>query len=97
MLIGDESNLCHLMAVPLEDGKSFAENESLYFMETSALDATNVEGAFAEVLSQIYRIVSKKAVEAGDNPSVSSVPGHGQTINVKEEGSVFKRIGCCSS
>ncbi|XP_048138102.1 ras-related protein Rab11D [Rhodamnia argentea] len=97
MLIGNKSDLRHLVAVPLEDGKSFAENESLYFMETSALDATNVEAAFAEVLSQIYRIVSKKAVEAGDNPSVSSVPGQGQTINVKEDGSVFKRIGCCSS
>ncbi|KAI6673174.1 hypothetical protein NL676_001080 [Syzygium grande] len=33
--------------LPQEDGKSFAENESLYFMETSALDATNVEAAFA--------------------------------------------------
>ncbi|ONK66834.1 uncharacterized protein A4U43_C06F12490 [Asparagus officinalis] len=35
------------------DGKSLAEKESLYFMETSALEATNVENAFSEVLTQI--------------------------------------------
>ncbi|KAK3405312.1 hypothetical protein EUGRSUZ_K01566 [Eucalyptus grandis] len=95
MLLGDKSDLRHLVAIPLEDGKSFAENESLYVMETSALDATNVEVAFAEVLSQICPIVRKKAVEAGEYPSVPSVPAQGQAINVKEDGPVFKRIGYC--
>jgi Ras-related protein Rab-11A len=97
MLIGNKSDLRHLVAVPTEDGKSFAERESLYFMETSALEATNVENAFTEVLSQIYRIVSKKAVEAGEGGSSSSVPSVGQTINVKEDSSVLKRFGCCSN
>ncbi|KAL3715145.1 hypothetical protein ACJRO7_006957, partial [Eucalyptus globulus] len=64
MLIGNKSDHRHLVAIPLGDGKSFAKNVSLFFMETSALDATNVEAAFAEVLSQICPIVSKKAVEA---------------------------------
>ncbi|KAF3961773.1 hypothetical protein ACB098_06G126200 [Castanea mollissima] len=97
MLIGNKSDLRHLVAVPTEYGKSFAERESLYFMETSALEATNVENAFTEVLTQIYRIVSKRAVDAGDSGSSSSLPSKGQTINVKDESSVLKRIGCCSS
>ncbi|KAF4381541.1 hypothetical protein F8388_021169 [Cannabis sativa] len=98
MLIGNKSDLRHLVAVSTEDGKSFAERESLYFMETSALEATNVEGAFTEVLSQIYRIVSKRAVEAGgDSGGSSALPSKGETINVKEDSSVLKRIGCCSS
>ncbi|CBI30717.3 unnamed protein product, partial [Vitis vinifera] len=42
MLIGNKSDLRHLVAVSTEDGKSFAERESLYFMETSALEATNL-------------------------------------------------------
>lgn len=94
MLIGNKSDLRHLVAVSKEDGKSFAERESVYFMETSALEATNVENAFTEILAQIYRIVSKRAVEAGDNGS-SAVPSKGQTINVKDDGSVLKRFGCC--
>lgn len=97
MLIGNKSDLRHLVAVPTEDGKSFAEKESLYFMETSALEATNVENAFTEVLSQIYRIVSKRTVEAGKNASSSAVPSKGQTINVKDDSSVLKKIGCCSN
>ncbi|KAI6673156.1 hypothetical protein NL676_001062 [Syzygium grande] len=35
MLIGNKSDLRHLVAVLQEEGKSFAKNESLYFMETS--------------------------------------------------------------
>ncbi|CAL9135061.1 unnamed protein product [Musa textilis] len=94
MLIGNKSDLRHLVAVPTEDGKAYAERESLYFMETSALDATNVDNAFAEVLTQIYRIVSKRAVEAGDD-ATSSIPGKGERINVKDDAS--KKLGCCST
>ncbi|XP_073030875.1 ras-related protein RABA1d-like [Primulina eburnea] len=68
MLIGKyKSDLRHLVTVSIEDGTSFAERESLYFMETSALDATNVEKAFSYVLDQIYRMVSKKNVEVGED------------------------------
>lgn len=97
MLIGNKSDLRHLLAVSTEDGKSFAERESLYFMETSALEATNVENAFSEVLSQIYGIVSKRAVDASADEAASVVPSSRETINVKEDGSAFKRMGCCSN
>ncbi|KAJ8753394.1 hypothetical protein K2173_019793 [Erythroxylum novogranatense] len=97
MLIGNKSDLRHLRAVSTEDGKAFSEKESLYFMETSALDATNVENAFTEILTQIYKIVSRRAVEGGGDGSSSTVPSKGETINVKQDASVLKRIGCCSS
>ncbi|XP_027062090.1 ras-related protein YPT3 [Coffea eugenioides] len=97
MLIGNKSDLRHLVAVSTEDGKALAERESLFFMETSALEATNVENAFAEVLTQIYHIVSRKAVEASDEGATSSVPPKGETIDIKDEGSSWKRFGCCSS
>ncbi|KAE8715191.1 Ras-related protein RABA1c [Hibiscus syriacus] len=97
MLIGNKSDLRHLVAVPTEDGKSFAEKESLYFMETSALDATNVENAFAEVLTQIYHIVSKKAMEAGEEGINSVVPSKGEKIDVGKDVSAMKKGGCCSS
>ncbi|KAL9243723.1 hypothetical protein vseg_017578 [Gypsophila vaccaria] len=96
MLIGNKSDLRHLVAVSTEEGKVFAEQEGLFFMETSALEATNVEQAFAEVLTQIHHIVSKKAVEAGDG-SASVVPSQGESINIKNEGSGWKKIGCCSN
>ncbi|KAK4438873.1 Ras-related protein YPT3 [Sesamum alatum] len=97
MLIGNKSDLRHLVAVSTEDGKELAERESLYFMETSALEATNVDKAFTEVLSQIHQIVSRKAVEASDEAATSSVPSRGEPINLKDETSAWKRLGCCSS
>ncbi|CAI9759990.1 unnamed protein product [Fraxinus pennsylvanica] len=97
MLIGNKSDLRHLVAVSTEDGKDLAERESLYFMETSALEATNVDNAFTEVLAQIHQIVRKKAVEAGDETATSSVPSKGETINVKDDTSTWKSLGCCSS
>ncbi|TQD82291.1 hypothetical protein C1H46_032135 [Malus baccata] len=95
MLVGNKSDLRHLVAVSTEDGKSFAERESLYFMETSALEATNVDNAFSEVLTQIFRIVSRKAMEAGDGAS-STVP-QGEKIDVSKDVSAVKKAGCCSS
>ncbi|TVU20589.1 hypothetical protein EJB05_36803 [Eragrostis curvula] len=95
MLIGNKSDLRHLVTVSTEDGKEFAEAESMYFMETSALDATNVDNAFSEVLTQIYQIVSKKTVEAPEEGS--ALPGKGEKINVKDDVSALKRAGCCSS
>ncbi|KAL9241258.1 hypothetical protein vseg_015389 [Gypsophila vaccaria] len=96
MLIGNKSDLRHLVAVTTEEGKAFAEQEGLFFMETSALEATNVEQAFSEVLAQIHRIVSKKAVEAGDG-SATVVPSQGESININNDGSTWKKMGCCSN
>lgn len=97
MLVGNKSDLRHLVAVSTEDGKSFAERESLYFMETSALEATNVDNAFAEVLTQIFRVVSRKAMEAGDEAAASAVPSQGEKIDISKDVSAVKKGGCCSS
>ncbi|XP_021763793.1 ras-related protein Rab11D-like [Chenopodium quinoa] len=96
MLIGSMSDLWHLVAVTTEERKAFVEQEGIVFMETSALEATNVELAFTKVLTQIHRIVSKKAVDAGD-ASALAVPSQGESININNETSAWKKIGCFSN
>merc|ERR1712137_1301762 len=54
MLVGNKSDLRHLREVPTEAAKEYAEKNSLSFIETSALDATNVELAFQNILTEIY-------------------------------------------
>lgn len=93
MLVGNKADLRHLRAVSTEDAKAFAEREKTYFMETSALESMNVENPFTEVLSQIYHVVSRKALEMADDPAV--LP-KGQTISVKDDASAVKKVGCCS-
>ena len=96
MLVGNKADLRHLRAVSTEDAKAFAEKENTFFMETSALESMNVENAFTEVLTQIYHVVSKKALDIGDDPAA---PPKGQTINVggKDDVSAVKKSACCSS
>ncbi|KAK6133485.1 hypothetical protein DH2020_032778 [Rehmannia glutinosa] len=95
MLVGNKADLRHLRAVPLEKAKAFYVRENIFFMETSALEAMNVEKAFTEVLTQIYHVVSRKALDIGDDPS--ALP-KGQTINIgnKDDVSAVKSTGCCS-
>ncbi|XVE86812.1 hypothetical protein DITRI_Ditri18aG0064500 [Diplodiscus trichospermus] len=67
ILIGNKTDLEDQRAVPTEDAKEFAQKEGLFFLETSALQATNVETAFLTVLTEIFNIVNKKNLVAGEN------------------------------
>ncbi|KAI0303280.1 GTP-binding protein yptV1 [Multifurca ochricompacta] len=75
MLVGNKSDLKHLRAVPTEEAKTFLNG--LSFIETSALDASNVESAFQTILTDIYRIVSSKQLEQNADPIKPSRTGGG--------------------
>lgn len=66
MLVGNKSDLRHLRSVNTDDAQAYCEKEGLSFIETSALESTNVEKAFHQILTEIYHIVSKKAIDADD-------------------------------
>jgi len=92
MLVGNKNDLRHLRAVPTDEAKSFAEKNNLAFIETSALDASNVELAFQNILTEIYTIVSQKQLESGP------VPTPGPNTNVKKltiEAVAPAKSGCC--
>ncbi|KAI3753034.1 hypothetical protein L2E82_25078 [Cichorium intybus] len=73
MLIGNKTDITHEVTVLTEVGKSFAEKESLYFIETSALRSTNVEKAFLELVDRIYQnqIGRTKAMEVQETTALS--------------------------
>ena len=52
----------HLRSVQTDLSQQFCEKEGLSFIETSALESTNVELAFQRILTEIYHIVSKKTL-----------------------------------
>nr|XP_043621019.1 ras-related protein Rab2BV-like [Erigeron canadensis]XP_043621020.1 ras-related protein Rab2BV-like [Erigeron canadensis] len=91
LMAGNKSDLNHLRAVAEQDGQSLAEKEGLSFLETSALEAVNIEKAFQTILTEIYHIISKKALAAQD----VALPGKGTTIYIGD--SSGNTNGCCSS
>ena len=98
MLVGNKSDLRHLRSVQTEDSQAFCEKEGLSFIETSALESTNVELAFQKILTEIYHIVSKKALAADDN-NTQVGPGGGTRIEVTPSNpgeEPKKKSACCS-
>ncbi|KAH1272304.1 Ras- protein Rab-11A [Aspergillus fumigatus] len=93
MLVGNKSDLRHLRAVPTDEAKQFASENNLSFIETSALDASNVELAFQNILTEIYRIVSSKALDNGD--SGQAPLSSGRTIEVSKAPDTESKQGCC--
>ena len=74
--------------------QAFCEREGLSFIETSALEATNVEQAFQRILTEIYHIVSKKALASEE---AVAAPSSGTSIKVTEAApEKSKKAACCS-
>lgn len=98
ILVGNKSDLGSLRAVPTDDAKEFAQRENLFFMETSALEATNVETAFVTVLTEIYRVVSRKALVPNEELGGSSALLKGTKIVVPQQEPEHKgKSNCCTS
>ncbi|KAK1577948.1 hypothetical protein Q3G72_026244 [Acer saccharum] len=64
MLVGNKCDLENIRDVSVEDGKCLAEEERLFFIETSALDSTNVQTAFEIVIREIYNNMKRKLINS---------------------------------
>ena len=101
ILVGNKCDLKHVREVSVEEGRSLAMSENLFFIETSALDATNVVNAFQIVIKEIYRIVSRKIL-AANLRKTSSAFGNTKVVALQEdceeevhEGEVHAKSKCC--
>lgn len=93
MLVGNKSDLRHLRAVETDEAMAFAEQHNLAFIETSALDASGVDTAFQRILTEIYRLMSRRNIAAEGESSNVNI-GAGQSINL-EGGEDKAEGGCC--
>ncbi|KAK6158928.1 hypothetical protein DH2020_006242 [Rehmannia glutinosa] len=97
MLVGNKADLVDLRSVPTEDAVEFAENQGLYFFETSALTGENVEQAFFKLLEEIHRVVSKKALDSSNIGKPDGGLLNGLKIDAADfEVSEMKKLSTCS-
>jgi len=96
MLVGNKCDLKHLRAILTEDAKKFADENSLSFIEASALDATNVEEAFQQTISKVHHVqlakMKKELDQKGTNDAASKPKAQNSNVDLKQESN---GRGCC--
>lgn len=83
ILIGNKADLSANRVVTLAEAEQFANHHQLTYLETSALDGTNVRNAFVKVATQIYRKAPKGKSGSGTAATAASLSNGG------------KKDGCC--
>lgn len=102
MLVGNKNDLRHLRAVPTDEAKAFAERNNLSFIETSALDSTNVETAFQQILTDIYHIVSRKQMANDGDADSAALRNDKEKITIpsnedrRDPGGSSNKGKCCN-
>ncbi|XP_010434712.1 PREDICTED: ras-related protein RABB1a [Camelina sativa] len=88
ILIGNKCDLEGERVVSTEEGEQFAREHGLIFMEASAKTAQNVEKAFIETATTIYKRIQDGMINEANEPGVR--PGSfGNDASSKQRG------GCC--
>ena len=81
--VGNKCDRIKERAIPQDVAKSFARNNDISFVETSALDSTNVEEAFSCLVSEIYHTVKQNGIKNG--VGAFAKPGPSQSIVLESE------------
>ena len=96
MLVGNKCDLQELRAVSKDEGIGFAQQETLLFIETSARDATNVNEAFTQLITEIVHKLSKQNLTQESNEAVGKAPRPGVSITPgPSQDAPKKKDGCC--
>ncbi|KAL3627316.1 Ras-related protein RABA5a [Castilleja foliolosa] len=102
ILVGNKSDLREAREVTTGEGKALAEAQGLFFIETSALDSSNVASAFQTVVKEIFNILSRKVIQSQElKIKDAGWMENGKTTTVvlqddgKQEDGESKKGGCC--
>jgi len=93
LLVGNKTDLAEDREVTTEEGIKFAREHSLNFLETSALNGSNVNKAFQIVLQDIHKL-SQKYAKLDEQRLKQPTK---QTVKLVGDDSAKKRApsGCC--
>ena len=97
MLVGNKTDLNYMRAVSTEDGSKFAEQNGMFFMETSAMSNTNIDKAFEKIIEEIHRKNVDKQITG--TKSTTALPKSGEVVRLDEQAAAAaggaKKGGCC--
>jgi len=74
LLVGNKTDLSDKRAVKTDEGKAFAAEHNLPFLETSAKDGNNVDQAFMSIASQIKeKVQGFEKIDSKDGPKANKI------------------------
>ncbi|KAJ1968511.1 Ras- protein Rab-2A [Dispira parvispora] len=95
MLIGNKCDLENKRAVSREEGEAFARENGLFFIETSAKTAANVEEAFVNTAADIHDKIQVGVLDVTNESSGIKLGPTQAGMASLSSGSVDSRRGCC--
>lgn len=97
MLVGNKCDLKEAREVLVDDGMALAQSENLFFMETSALDSTNVSVAFQTIVKEIYNVTSRKVLSFDEQKPETTLTNR-KTLKLHEsedQKALWNGFRCC--
>jgi small GTP-binding protein len=93
ILVGNKTDLTHLRMVSMDEAQKFADNNNFIFIETSALDNSNIDEAFNQLIINIYqRTLSSSFLEPTDiDMPIEPI----KTIKIEHELNQPSKHTCC--
>eukprot|EP00996_Jenningsia_fusiforme_P003991 NODE_4790_length_760_cov_58.988748_g4442_i0.p1 GENE.NODE_4790_length_760_cov_58.988748_g4442_i0~~NODE_4790_length_760_cov_58.988748_g4442_i0.p1 ORF type:complete len:231 (-),score=48.91 NODE_4790_length_760_cov_58.988748_g4442_i0:66-716(-) len=99
ILIGNKCDLEHLRVVKREAAQKFSEEKNLLFLETSALEKTNVDKAFEWLVTDIYKSASSGPQAPIVSQGGKQAPAQGTPVNpaftLGQEPAPTEKKKCC--
>ena len=94
MLIGNKCDIENERKISSETALEKAKSLNIPLMETSALDATNIQKVFEIILKEMYKEI-KKEKENDKNDEDNKIEGIKLDTNEQNEKEKPKKKGCC--
>lgn len=91
LLVGNKCDLSELRAVKKDDATEFAKKHNMAFLETSALDSTNVDLAFQKLVTAIYQQLATSTPEGESGEKKKVEQGQKLVMEDKKD----EKKGCC--
>lgn len=99
VLVGNKSDLRDAREVSTDEGRALAEAHGMFFVETSALDSSNVKAAFETLVREIYSILRRKISLYQDLRKLETASlAHRKTVILHGDGNEADRFSgyrCC--
>lgn len=98
LLVGNKCDLTDKRVVEFDVAKEFAEANNMPFLETSALDSTNVEEAFLTMAKQIKESMAKQKLNNDSNNANNNSNNNNKdkgNVNLNGQSLTNSSSGCC--